>query len=115
MTRRLNAKEEQVMTILWKLKKAFVQDIIAEIPDPQPHYNTISSIIRKLESEGFISHVSNGRSHQYFPIASKKAFRSAQFDHLFSQYFSNSKKKFLKYSIEKLDINKNDLRNLIKK
>ena len=39
---KLTKKEEEVMKILWKLKKAFVKDIQAKYPDPKPHYNTVS-------------------------------------------------------------------------
>jgi len=109
MIRRLSPKEESVMYILWNLKKAFVQDILEEFPEPKPHYNTISSVVRKLEGEGLIGHRTYGRSHKYYPVAKKKAYRAALFDHLFKDYFG-SKKKFVKYTSEKLNVSKKDLR-----
>jgi predicted transcriptional regulator len=115
MIRRLNAKEEQVMNILWGLKDAFVQDIINEFHAPQPHYNTISSIVRKLEKEGYIDHKAVGRSHKYFPIASKKAYKAALFEHLFSNYFDGSNKKFLTYVKKRLYVKKAELKSLLKK
>ena len=114
MIKKLNPKEEQVLYILWELKRAFVQDILNEIPDPKPHYNTVSSIVRKLESEGYIGHRTHGRSHKYYAIAKKKGYRSALFEHLFEDYFG-SKKKFLKYTCEKLKISKSDLNKVMKK
>ncbi|WP_235298501.1 BlaI/MecI/CopY family transcriptional regulator [Portibacter marinus] len=112
MIRRFNPKEEKVMYILWKLKKAFVQDILDEFPDPKPHYNTVSSIVRKLKSEGYIGHRSYGRSHKYYAIAKKKAYRAALFEHLYKDYFG-SKKKFVRYTCEQLGISKRDLKNMI--
>ncbi len=112
MLRKLNTKEEEVMTILWKIKKGYIKDIIAEFPSPKPHYNTISSIVRKLENEGHVGHTIHKRSHQYFPLASKKAYRAALFDHLYSTYFGGSKKKFLKYSMEKIAVKKSDLKKI---
>jgi predicted transcriptional regulator len=108
MIRKLNAKEEEVLYILWDLKKAYVQDILDEMPDPKPHYNTVSSLVRKLASEGYIGHRIHGRSHKYYPIASKKAYRSALFEHLYKDYFG-SKKKFIKYTCEKLGLSKSDI------
>jgi predicted transcriptional regulator len=35
---RLTNKEEEVMRILWKLEKAFVKDVLAEIESDKPHY-----------------------------------------------------------------------------
>jgi predicted transcriptional regulator len=45
---KLTNKEEEIMHILWKLKKAFVKND-AEITEDQPHYNTLSTIVRNLE------------------------------------------------------------------
>ena len=45
---RLTNKEEAIMQALWKLKKAFVKEILAEL-DHNNHYNTVSTIVRNLE------------------------------------------------------------------
>ncbi|HEX8016533.1 MAG TPA: BlaI/MecI/CopY family transcriptional regulator, partial [Flavobacterium sp.] len=52
---KLTNKEEEIMHILWKLKKAFVKEVQAEITEDQPHYNTLSTIIRNLEEKGYVS------------------------------------------------------------
>ena len=51
---KLTNKEEEIMHILWKLKKAFVKDIMEEITDDKPHYNTLSTIVRNLEEKGYV-------------------------------------------------------------
>jgi len=52
----LTKAEEKIMMIFWKLKKAFVKDIIAELPDePKPPYNTISSVTRILAGKDILS------------------------------------------------------------
>ncbi|GLR19003.1 BlaI/MecI/CopY family transcriptional regulator [Portibacter lacus] len=114
MIRRYNEKEEEVMYILWKLKKAYVQDILNEMPEPKPHYNTVSSTVRKLEKEGHIGHTSHGRSHKYYAISKKKGYRSVLFEHLYNEYFG-SEKKFLAYTIEKLQLKKSDVLKIMKK
>ena len=50
---KLTNKEEEIMHILWKLKKAFVKDIMEEILEDKPHYNTLSTIVRNLEETIF--------------------------------------------------------------
>ncbi len=42
----LTKAEEQIMQILWDLKKGFVKDILERLPDPKPAYNTVSTIVR---------------------------------------------------------------------
>lgn len=113
LIRTLTEKEERVMCVLWRLKNAYVQDIVEEMEEPRPHYNTTSSIVRKLEKEGFIGHLLKGRSHKYFPILKKKAYRSLLFDHLLEHYFNDSEAKFILYSKEKLNLSKSKLRKII--
>jgi BlaI family transcriptional regulator, penicillinase repressor len=48
--------EKQIMHILWRLEKGFVNDIIEQIPEPKPEYNTVSTIIRILETKGVFDH-----------------------------------------------------------
>ena len=55
--RDLTKAEEEIMQQLWGLEKAFVKDIIKELPLPKPAYNTVSTIIRILEQKGFVNHV----------------------------------------------------------
>ena len=45
----LTKAEEQIMQILWDLKKGFVKDILERLPDPKPAYNTVSTIVRILQ------------------------------------------------------------------
>ena len=72
----LTRAEDQVMQILWTLEKAFVKDIIEHMPDPKPAYNTVSTIVRILETKGFIGHKAYGKTHEYFPWSARSATRS---------------------------------------
>jgi BlaI family transcriptional regulator, penicillinase repressor len=86
----LTKAEEQIMQVLWDKKKAFVNDLLELLPDPKPAYNTVSTIIRILEKKGFVDHKAYGKTHQYFPLVSKKAYTKATFKTLLNGYFSNS-------------------------
>ncbi len=44
--RELTRAEEQVMQVLWKIKKGFVKDILEHFDEPKPAYNTVSTIVR---------------------------------------------------------------------
>jgi predicted transcriptional regulator len=86
----LTKAEEQVMQILWKIEKGFVKDILAEMPPPKPAYNTVSTITRILEKKGFAGHRDYGKSHQYYPLVSKKEYSKNSLKKLVQNYFSNS-------------------------
>ena len=57
----LTKAEEQIMQILWDLKKGFVKDILERLPDPKPAYNTVSTIVRILQEKGFVGHETFGK------------------------------------------------------
>jgi len=86
----LTKAEEQIMQELWELKNAYVKDIIERLPLPKPAYNTVSTIIRILEKKGFVGHHAHGKTHEYYPLVSKKTYRKTFFSNFFNDYFSNS-------------------------
>ena len=86
----LTKAEEQVMQVLWKIEKGFVNDVLAQFPEPKPAYNTISTIVRILEKKGFIDHKAYGKTHEYFPTISKKEYTRNYFKGFMKNYFSNS-------------------------
>jgi BlaI family transcriptional regulator, penicillinase repressor len=88
--RELTRAEEQVMQVLWKTRKGMVNEILAHYPDPKPAYNTVSTVIRILEQKGFVGHKAYGRTHEYFPLISKKEYSSAHFGIFLNNYFGNS-------------------------
>lgn len=86
----LTKAEEQVMQVLWKIEKGFVNDVLAKFQEPKPAYNTVSTIIRILENKGFIDHKAYGKTHEYFPTISKKEYTQNYFKGFMKNYFSNS-------------------------
>ena len=86
----LTKAEDQVMQILWELKTAFVKDIMEKMPDPKPAYNTISTIVRILETKGFVDHKAYGKTHEYFPLISKEKYTKFYLNNLLKGYFDGS-------------------------
>jgi predicted transcriptional regulator len=86
----LTKAEDQVMQILWKLKTCFVKDIVELLPDPKPAYNTISTIVRILETKGFVDHKAYGKTHEYFPLISKEKYTKFYLNNLLKGYFNGS-------------------------
>ena len=106
----LTRAEEQLMQILWQLEKGYVKDIIEELPEPKPAYNTVSTIIRILETKGFVDHTAYGKSHEYFPLISKEEYQNFATDKLMNGYFDNSVKHMFSYFVkkEKIDLKEAD-------
>lgn len=110
----LTRAEEEIMHILWRLEKAFVNDILAVIPDPKPAYNTVSTIIRILEKKGFVDHNAYGKSHEYFPLVSKKDYTKTYFGHFMQNYFGNSYREMVSFFTRDNNLDLNELEELKK-
>ena len=106
----LTRAEEQLMQVLWQLEKGFVKDVIEQVPEPKPAYNTVSTIIRILETKGFVDHIAYGKSHEYYPLISKEEYQNFATDKLMSGYFDNSVKHMFSYFVkkEKIDLKEAD-------
>ena len=71
----LTRAELEIMQVIWKKGKVLVHDILEEMPEPRPAYNTVSTIVRILESKGFVSHKAYGRTYEYFPRGEGRVHR----------------------------------------
>jgi len=100
--RELTKAEEQLMQILWEKDRALVNDLLGDLPEPKPAYNTVSTVMRVLERKGFVSHKAYGKTHEYFPLMSKKEYTDQSCKTLLKGYFSNSFEKMVSFfAIEK--------------
>lgn len=114
----LTKAEEQIMHELWEMGGGFVKEVIERLPEPKPAYNTVSTIIRILETKGFVNHEAYGKSHKYIPAISKEDYKKVVADKLLSGYFDNSPKQMLSFFLEenKLDVKDlDDILNIINK
>jgi predicted transcriptional regulator len=110
---KLTNKEEEIMQILWKLKKAFVKDILEEISEDKPHYNTLSTIVRNLEEKGYVSYTAYGKTHQYFPIVSIENYRKKFMNTAIETYFNSSYKNLVSFFAEEEKISADELREIL--
>lgn len=113
--KKLTHKEEEVMQILWRLEKAFVKEIIEEMPEPKPPYNTISSIVRKLEGQGLIGHKAFGKTHRYFPVLKKESYKKSSFRQMMNNYFGGSTEQLMSFFVKEENVNIEELNEILEK
>lgn len=110
---KLTNKEEEIMRILWKLEKAFVKEVLAEIKGQNLHYNTVSTIIRNLEDKGYVAHKAYGKTHQYYPKISKEKYRKQFMNMATKHFFDNSYKSVVSYFAKEEKISAKELREIL--
>ena len=112
--RELTRAEEQVMQVLWKIKKGFVKDILEHFDEPKPAYNTISTIVRILQDKGFVGHKAYGRTHEYFPLVSKNDYSEMHMKTFVKDYFSNSFEKMVSFFAKEKRISVREMEEIMK-
>ncbi|KAA0993974.1 BlaI/MecI/CopY family transcriptional regulator [Dyadobacter aurulentus] len=112
--RTLTRAEEEVMRILWQLRKGFVKDILAEMPEPKPAYNTVSTIIRILEKKEVVGYTAYGKTHEYFPLISEEEYKRHEMKQLMVNYFDNSLPNLVSFFVKDNDLKTKDLDEIMK-
>jgi BlaI family penicillinase repressor len=112
--KQLTKAEEEIMQALWQLKKANVKSVIELLPEPKPAYNTVSTIVRILESKGFVDYEKQGKGHVYFPVVAKESYSNQSITKLVDNYFQGSFTSMVSFFVQKNDLDINDIEVLLK-
>jgi BlaI family penicillinase repressor len=109
----LTKAEEKIMMIFWKLKKAFVKDVLSELPDePKPPYNTISSVTRILAGKGYLKFKAYGKTYEYYPAVTQAYYRKLKVKKMLSGHFGNSPASLLSFIIKEDKLSKEEIDKL---
>lgn len=112
--KQLTKAEEDIMQILWDKGEANVATIVDGFPAPKPAYNTVSTIVRILESKGFVDYRKEGRGHIYFPSVEKEKYSHQSVNKLVNGYFQGSFKSLVSSFMKNNDISVQELEELMK-
>jgi BlaI family penicillinase repressor len=108
----LTKTEEKIMQILWKIRKGFVKDVIDEMPEPKPPYNTISSLIRILAKKEFVGHKAYGKTYEYFPVISKLAYRKFTFTNFVANYFEGAPENVVSFMVNEEQLSPEEIQKI---
>src|SRR5579875_2875340 len=110
---KLAKREEQIMQAVWTLGKAYIKEIIQELPEPKPHYNSVATMVKILEEKGFLSHETVGNIYQYYPVITKEDYQKHAMKDIVSQYFDNSYSRMLAFFAKEEKLSEEELNEII--
>ncbi len=110
----LTKAEEQVMQILWKLKEGVVKNVMDKFEDPKPAYTTVATVLKVLESKGFVWCRKIGNTNLYFPAISKKEYARFQFSSFLKDYFNGSFPKLATFFAKENNLSMEELEEMIR-
>lgn len=87
----LTKAELEIMQIIWKLGKEFiVRDVHDMMPEPKPAYNTVSTMVRILDTKGFLTHKTYGHTNIYKAAVSKNDYTGRFMQGVLNSFFEGS-------------------------
>jgi predicted transcriptional regulator len=81
--------------------------------EPRPHFNTLSTIVRILEREGFLDHKQYGNTYQYYPLISEAEYGRRSIAGIIKNYFDDSYLSAVSSFVKEEKISVEELRELI--
>lgn len=112
-TNQLTPREEELMHLLWAHEPILISRLIEFYPDPKPHFNTVSTVMKRLEAKGFVGHNDVGGSYQYFSTIKKENFRNKSFGDFIKNYFGGSYYGAVSALVEEDKISATELQELL--
>jgi len=106
---KLTKPEEQIMQYLWKLKKAFLKDIVKEFPEPKPAYTTISTVVSVLVKKKYVNYRTFGKTREYYPTVTKNNYFNEHMKEVIGRFFNGSIHKFASYFTKSDHLNLTEL------
>lgn len=113
MKKELTKAEEQIMQVIWKIEKGFAKDILENILEPKPAYNTVLTVVRVLVTKGFVAFNTYGKANEYYPLVSKNEYTIRKIKSLKKNYFNNSSKELLSFFMKDADLSLTDLDEIL--
>jgi len=110
----LSKSEEELMNIVWKLKKAFMKDLLDAYPEPKPATTTVATLLKRMTDKGFVAYNSIGRSREYYPLVKKKDYFSKHVNGLIKNFFNDSASQFASFFTKETNLSKSELEELKK-
>jgi predicted transcriptional regulator len=87
----LTDAEAQVMAVLWRLDSATVGDVVTALNEQRPvTYSTVQTMLRILETKGYVTHDKVARAFVYHPVVDARQARRRALRHLVSRLFEGS-------------------------
>ncbi|WP_438962212.1 BlaI/MecI/CopY family transcriptional regulator [Nonlabens sp.] len=109
---KLSKTEEELMSHLWKLEKAFMKDLLEEYPEPKPATTTIATLLKRMTYKGFVGFKILGRSREYFPLVKKSDYFSKHVNGLIKNFFNDSASQFASFFTKETQLSQEELKQL---
>jgi predicted transcriptional regulator len=104
--------QEEILKALWQINNGAVSDVLDILKEPKPAYNTVATVIKVLESKGYIDHKTYGKTNVYFPVISKSEYAQHLIKDTFKGLFNGSLNQMMSCFVKNKDVSIGELEEL---
>ena len=104
-------RELEVMEVLWDRGPSTVAEV-KEALDAEMAYNTVLTVLRRLEDKGYASHEEEGRAHRYHALVERHQVRESALERLTGRLFQGSPELLLTHLVAERRLSETQLRRL---
>ncbi|MDP2043353.1 MAG: BlaI/MecI/CopY family transcriptional regulator [Algoriphagus sp.] len=109
---KLTPTEEELMNHLWKLKRAFMKDLLESYSEPKPATTTISTLLTRMQEKNFVGYDTAGKLREYYPLVSMESYFSKHLNGLIKNFFNDSPAQFASFFTKKTELTQEELLQL---
>lgn len=85
----LGRRERQILETVYRLGRATVAQVRAELPDP-PSYSAVRGMLNVLKDKGHLKHEQDGLRYVYLPVVAAGEARRRALSHVVRTFFGGS-------------------------
>jgi BlaI family transcriptional regulator, penicillinase repressor len=107
----LTDREAEVMDVLWKAGPSLVAEVREQLPE-EFAYTTVLTVLRTLETKGYVDHSTEGRGHRYFAKVEQRVARRSALQHLTQKLFDGSRELLLTHLVSEKRLTADEIKRL---
>lgn len=104
-------REAEIMEVLWDAGPSTVAEVKDRVPDALA-YTTVLTILRNLESKGYVTHDADGKAHRYSPLIERDAARRSALQAMAGKFFKGSTAMLLTHLVADEKLSSDDVKRL---
>ena len=104
-------RELDVMAVLWSLGSGTVPEVRERLSDDLA-YTTVQTVLRNLESKGYVAHDEEGRFHRYRPLVEREEAGQSALKRLLSKVFAGSPELLLSQLVSQRNVSEQHIRRM---
>ena len=109
----LTRAELEIMQILWNRGPSLVHDVLAEIPEPKPAYNTVLTFLRILKEKQYVASEAVGKQHRFYPLVQHSEYSSRFLQNVKNNLFRGSATDLVNFFVKEENLSAKEIEELI--